>query len=308
MIAVLTGGTGGAKLIQGLSHEMDLADLTIICNTADDFILHGLNISPDLDTIMYTLAGLSDETKGWGVRGDTFAALEQLERYGFEPWFGVGDKDLATHIARTGLMSEGLTLSQVTEKLRKTLGVRATIVPMSDQPVETRITTVEGEMSFQDYFVRRRWQPEVRQVAYSGIEKIQAAPGVIAAIRSACGILLCPSNPITSIGPILAVPGVRDAVRETKAPVVGVSPIIGKSAVSGPAHKLMAAMAWDVSAYGVAAGCADLLDAFIIDCEDRKQQGSVEALGVKCVVSSIRMHSLADKRRLACEVLALVGK
>src|SRR5919205_898997 len=218
MWVVLTGGTGGAKLIQGLSQEIDSEQLTIVCNTADDFVLYGLHISPDLDTIMYTLSGIGDHAKGWGLEGDTFAALEQFERYGYETWFKIGDKDLATHIARSKLLRDGFTLSQATERLSSALGVRARILPMSDQSVETRMETAEGEISFQEYFVKQRCQPGVMRVFYAGIERSAPAPGVLEALRSATAIIVCPSNPITSIGPILAIPGIRDAIRKTAAP------------------------------------------------------------------------------------------
>jgi LPPG:FO 2-phospho-L-lactate transferase len=308
MFAVLTGGTGGAKLIQGLSHEIDAEELTIICNTADDLVLYGLNISPDVDTIMYTLAGLSDDAKGWGVRGDTFTALEQFERYGYETWFKLGDKDLATHIMRTKLMREGFTLSHITERLSCTLGARAVILPMSDEPVETRVESPDGEIAFQEYFVKRRWQPEVTRVFYKGIERSKPAPGVIEALGDAAGIILCPSNPITSIGPILAVPGIRDAIKHAAAPVVGVSPIIGQTAITGPAHKLLAAEGWEVSSCGVAEGYSDLLDALFIAAEDEDQRERIEPLAIEAVPTSIRMDTLADKRRLARELLAFLRK
>jgi LPPG:FO 2-phospho-L-lactate transferase len=308
MLVVLTGGTGGAKLIQGLSQEIAAEELTIICNTADDFVLYGLNISPDLDTIMYTLAGLSDDEKGWGIRGDTFTALEQFRRYGYETWFKLGDRDLSTHIARTKLIREGIVLSQTTHELTRALGVRATLLPMSDQPVESRVETSAGEISFQEYFVKYRCRPEVRRVFYAGIGESRPAPGVIEAISKASGVILCPSNPITSIGPVLAVPGIRGALKESPAPVVGVSPIIGDAAVSGPAHRLMAAHGWEASAYGAAKGYADLLDGFFIAQEDETHQSRIEALGIEPVITSIRMISLADKRRLAGELLAFIEK
>ena len=308
MLAVLTGGTGGAKLVQGLSYEIDPSELTIICNTADDFGLHGLHISPDLDTILYTLAGLSDDARGWGIRGDTFTALEQFERYGCAIWFKLGDKDLATHITRTKLLREGLTLSQVTDKLRRALGVRAAIHPMSNDRVETRIETPEEELSFQEYFVKERWKPHVKRVFYAGIETSRPAPGILEAIQRATAIILCPSNPVTSIGPILAVPGIREALRETTAPVVGVSPMIGAAAISGPAHKLMAAMGMEASAFGVARGYVDWLDTFVMDTADVKLKDRFAELAIKATATSIRMDSLTDKRRLAREVLALIKK
>ena len=308
MLVVLTGGTGGAKLIEGLSHEVDPAELTIICNTADDFVLHGLNISPDLDTIMYTLAGLSDPEQGWGIRGDTFTVLQQLEKLGGEAWFKLGDRDIATHITRTRLLRDGLELSEVTDLLRRQLHIKSRIFPMSNDGIETRVDTAEGEISFQEYFVKRRWQPEVRKVFYAGVESSRPVPGALQAIGNAAGIVICPSNPVTSIGPILAVPGIRDALKQATAPVVGVSPIIGESAISGPAHKLMAAQGMEPSALGVAKGYADFLDRFVIDSEDEALTNKLEALGIGVVVTSIRMKSLGDKQRLARQVLALFDK
>jgi LPPG:FO 2-phospho-L-lactate transferase len=308
MLVVLTGGTGGAKLIKGLSHEVDATELTVICNTADDFVLHGLNVSPDLDTVMYTLAGMSDSAKGWGIQDDTFGVLAQLEKLGAEAWFKLGDRDIATHIIRTHLLRAGLRLSDVTDRLRTHLGVKTRILPMSDDDIETRIETSEADISFQEYFVKQRWQPEVKKVFYAGVEKSRAAPGVLAAICDAAKIVICPSNPVTSIGPILAIPGVRNALTETKAPVVGVSPMIGESAISGPAHKLMAAQGMNPSAFGVAKSYADLLDWFVIDPKDERLRDKIEALGIKVVATSVVMKTLDDKRRLAREVLALFEK
>lgn len=308
MLVVLTGGTGGAKLIEGFSHEVDPAELTIICNTADDFVLHGLNISPDLDTIMYTLAGLSDPEQGWGIRGDTFTVLQQLEKLGGDAWFKLGDRDIATHITRTRLLRDGLELSEVTDLLRRQLHIKSRIFSMSNDGIETRVDTAEGEISFQEYFVKRRWQPEVRKVFYAGVESSRPAPGVLQAIGDAAGIVICPSNPVTSIGPIVAVPGIRDALKQATAPVIGVSPIIGESAISGPAHKLMAAQGMEPSALGVAKGYVGFLNRFVIDSEDEALTSKLEALGIGVVVTSIRMKSLGDKQRLARQVLALFDK
>jgi LPPG:FO 2-phospho-L-lactate transferase len=306
MWVVLTGGTGGAKLIQGLSWEFDPAQLTIICNTADDFFLHGLSISPDIDTVMYNLAGLSDDARGWGVRGDTFAALRQLEKYGCEAWFQLGDQDLATHITRTKLLREGRKLSEVTDWLCAALQVTAKILPMTDDRVETRVETARGEISFQDYFVKQRWQPEVKRVSYAGIESCRPAARVIDSIQRATGVIICPSNPVTSIGPILAVPGIREALQATPAPVIGVSPIIGKAAISGPAHELMKAMGSEASAAAVAECYADLLDNFVIDHEDAESKKRIERSGIRVTTSAIRMATVVDKRRLAREVVALI--
>jgi len=306
MLAVLTGGTGGAKLIQGLSLETDPAELVIICSTADDFVFHGLHISPDLDTITYTLAGVADTERGWGIKGDTFATLEWIGKYGGESWFKLGDRDLATHITRTHLLKNGLTLTQVTEQIRKALAVRSAILPMSDDKVETRIWTPKGEISFQEYFVKERWSSEVSGVAYAGAEKSRPAPGVVDAIRKARAVIVCPSNPVTSIGAILAVPGIKAALKETQAQVIGVSPIIQGAAVTGPADKLMVAMGMEASSSGVAKAFADFLDTLVIAPEDGSQRNRIEALGVKTVATAIRMNSLDDKKRLAREVLALV--
>ena len=306
MLVVLTGGTGGAKLIQGLSLEIKPGELVIVCNTADDFVLHGLSISPDLDTITYTLAGIGDTSKGWGIKEDTFQVLECLGRYGGESWFQLGDRDLATHITRSALLRDGLRLSQVTEHIRKALGVKTTIIPMSDDRIETKIVTPRGEISFQEYFVRNKWTDEVKEVSLAGVENSLAAPGVIDAIQEATAVVLCPSNPVTSIGPILAVPGVRKSLKETDVPVVAVSPIIRDVPVSGPAHKLMAATGMEVSALGVAKAYADFLDVILVAPEDRDLHGKIENLGVKPVATHIRMDSLTEKRRLAREILQVI--
>lgn len=308
MILALTGGTGGAKLVQGLAAEIDPADLTIICNTADDAIFHGLHVSPDIDTIVYTLAGLNDEQRGWGLAGESFVALEQLRGLGEEVWFRLGDKDLATHILRTQLLRQGITLSGVTQRIRTALDVKSQILPMSDDRIETRIVTSGGEISFQEYFVRERWAPEVKQVFFAGIEQSKPAPGVLEAIRNAAGIVICPSNPVTSIGPILAVPGVRQALVGYDRRVVGVSPIVAGAAISGPAHRLMRVKDLEPSVKGVAKGYADLLDVLVIGIEDQELQAEIKKIGVKPVLANIRMNSPADKHRLAREVLALLVK
>lgn len=308
MLVVLTGGTGGAKLIEGLAAEMDPAQLTIVCNTGDDCMFHGLHVSPDIDTITYTLAGLSDARKGWGIKDDSFTVLEQLRRLGHDAWFNLGDKDIATHITRTRLLSEGLRLSQVTARIRSALGVKAKILPMSDDPIETRVITPEGEISFQEFFVKERWSREVLAVNFRGADRSRAAPGVLDAIRQSTAVVIAPSNPITSIGPILAITEIRKALQRSVVPVAAVSPIIGNKAVSGPAHKLLAAQGMEPSVFGVADVYRDLLNRFIIDHEDRASKGRIEKLGIRVVESSIRLSSLDDKRRLAREVLALVKK
>jgi LPPG:FO 2-phospho-L-lactate transferase len=308
MLVVLTGGTGGAKLIEGLAAEMDPAQLTIVCNTGDDCVFHGLHISPDIDTITYTLAGMSDVQQGWGIKGDSFTVLEQLRCLGNDAWFKLGDRDFATHITRTRLLSEGLTLSQVTARIRSALGVKAKILPMSDDRIETRVITPEGEISFQEFFVKDRWSSEVVAVHFRGAERGRAAPGVLDVIRQSTAVIIAPSNPITSIGPILAVAEIRKALQRSVVPVAAVSPIIGNKAVSGPAHKLMAARGMESNVFGVADGYRDLLNRFIIDREDGAWRSRIEKLGIRVAESSIRLSSFDDKRRLAREVLALVKK
>jgi LPPG:FO 2-phospho-L-lactate transferase len=308
MLVVLTGGTGGAKLIAGLAAEIAPSELTIICNTGDDAIFHGLYVSPDIDTITYTLAGLSDSEKGWGIRGDTFTTLEQLRRLGNDAWFNLGDKDLATHITRTKLLNEGLKLCEVTERIRRQLGVQSRILPMSDDRVETHVQTPQGELSFQEFFVKERWARDVTSVQFIGAAQARPAPAVLNAIHHAQAIIVCPSNPITSIGPILAVPGIRAALKQASTPVIGVSPIIGAAAISGPAHKLMVASGFEASALGIARCYGDFLDTLLIAVEDCASMPAVEAFKVMPICTDIRMGDFAAKRRLAREVLALVKK
>ncbi len=304
MIVALTGGTGGAKLVEGLAAVVDPSELMIVCNTGDDCVFHGLHISPDIDTITYTLAGLSDTEKGWGIKGDTFAVLEQLRLLGDDPWFNLGDKDLATHITRTRLLKEGRKLSEISEQIRRALAVRSQILPMSDERVETSVETPQGEISFQEFFVKQRWSPEVQAVRFLGAEQSRPGPGVLEAIQRADAIIICPSNPITSIGPILAVPGIRAALQEASVPVVGVSPIIGTAAISGPAHKLMIACGFEASALGVARGYGDFLDTLLIADEDAESAPQIRDLKINPVCTGIRMPTGVDKQRLARQVLA----
>jgi LPPG:FO 2-phospho-L-lactate transferase len=308
MLTVLTGGTGGAKLIEGLAAEIDPAELTIICNTADDCVFHGLYVSPDLDTITYTLAGISDGAKGWGIRDETFTVLQQLERLGESVWFKLGDKDLATHIIRSRLLNDGVQLARITRQLCDRLKVRARILPMSDERVETRVRTPEGDISFQEYFVKERWSKAVMSVRFEGAERSRPAPQVLEAIAQASAVVVCPSNPVTSIGPILSVPGIRAALIETQAKIVAVSPIIGASAISGPAHKLMAAAGLEPSVLGVAQAYADFLDVFVIANEDAPMKARLEGLGITTVMTDIMMSDLDGKRHVARSVMALLGK
>lgn len=303
-VVALAGGVGGAKLADGLARLLPPPDLTIVVNTADDFTWHGLHISPDLDTVMYTLAGLANPETGWGVVGDAFLALDMLGRYGQETWFHVGDRDLATHVLRSHLLRQGMTLTAVTATLARALGVGATLLPMSNERVETVVETDTGDLSFQEYFVRYAWQPVVRRLRWDGLDVARPAPGVLPALQAAAVVVICPSNPFVSIGPMLALPGVRASLRAARR-VLAVSPIVGGRALKGPAAKMMAELGQPVSAVSVAQGYADFLNAFILDRVDSAEVPQVEALGVRPFVTDTIMQDQAGRIRLAQQVLKL---
>ena len=302
-VTALAGGTGAAKLLRGLAACLDPADLTIIGNTGDDTEVWGLHVSPDLDTVTYALAGLLDVARGWGRAGETFRALEAMAALGGSTWFSLGDRDLATHLTRTIALRAGETLTAVTARLAARLGVRARILPMSDAPVRTSVTTIEGRLTFQEYFVRDKAQGDVVSVAYDGAVAARPAPGVVDAIATAELVVVCPSNPVTSIGPILAVPGIAEALRATKASVVGVSPIIGGAPVSGPAGRLMKARGLAVSPLGVAAAYAPWLRALLIDAGDAGETAALSRAGVRAVTADIMMTDRAREVALARRVL-----
>jgi LPPG:FO 2-phospho-L-lactate transferase len=303
-ITALAGGTGAAKLLRGLGRVIDLRDLTVIVNTGDDAEIWGLHVSPDLDTVCYTLGGVIDERKGWGLTDETFHALDQIARFGEPVWFNLGDRDLATHLHRTRLLREGRTLTQITRSIAQALGVTPTVLPMSDQPVRTRILGPDGWLAFQEYFVREKAQVEVRGVNYAGAPVARPAPGVLDALRTADAILVCPSNPITSIGPILAVPGLVEALRATDASVAAVSPIVGGDAVSGPAGRLMAAAGLPVSAVGVARAYRGWLDVLVFDEQDRALAPEIRDAGAVPVAAPTMMSSREAEAALARHVLA----
>ena len=302
-ITALAGGTGAAKLLRGLARLIDPRDLTVVVNTGDDAEVWGLHVSPDLDTVCYTLGGVIDERKGWGLTGETFNALDQIGRFGEATWFNLGDRDLATHLHRTRLLREGHTLSQVTHAVAAALGVSARILPMSDQPVRTRILGPDGWLAFQEYFVREKAQVDVRAVSYAGAARARPAPGVVDAITTADAVLVCPSNPITSVGPILAVPGLVEVLRATEATVVAVSPIVGGDAVSGPAGRLMASAGLPVSATGVARAYAHWLDVLIFDERDGALASEIVRTGVRPVAAPTIMSSREAEVDLARRVL-----
>lgn len=298
-IVALAGGVGAARFLDGVIRVMAPANLIVICNTGDDAEIHGLHVSPDLDTVLYTLAGLADSRRGWGLRGDTFHCLDRLGRLGAETWFQLGDRDLATHLYRTERLRQGATLSEVSRELAAALGVKARVVPMSDRPVRTRVLTRSGELEFQTYFVRHKARDRVLGVRFEGAEHARPAPGVLEAIRQAAGIVVCPSNPIISIGPLLAVPGIREALRQTSARVAAISPIVGGRAVKGPAARMMRSMGMRASAAQVAELYGDFLDVFVLDRTDRNQATAVEELGMRVVIADTIMKNVKTKKALA---------
>jgi len=304
-ITALAGGVGASKLLLGLYGVMDPTDLTIIVNTGDDIVLHGLKISPDLDIVTYTLAGVVDPKKGWGLRAETFHALKHLAAYGRPNWFNLGDRDLATHIHRTALLAEGKTLSQAADFIRKALGVKSRILPMSDDPVPTMIDSNEGPLHFQEYLVKRRTEPIVKGIRFAGAESAQPAPGVLEAIRNADRILICPSNPLISIGPILAVPQVRAELRAHKEKVFAVCPIVAGKSLKGPSDKMLSQLGHAPTALGVAKLYADFTGTFVIDPADKSQSTAISALGMKAAVFPTVMKTLAQKRKLARTLLSV---
>jgi LPPG:FO 2-phospho-L-lactate transferase len=304
MIVVLTGGTGGAKFVDGLRQIVPAKDLTIIVNTGDDLEWWGLYVSPDLDSITYVLAGLLSKERGWGVKGDTFFCLQAMGELGEPIWFHAGDRDLAVHLLRTKMLKEGKTLSEVSAEIALKMGVQARILPMCNARVETRVDTPIGELSFEEYFVQRWYQDPVNSIRFAGIEKAEPAPGVLDAIMSASIVLLAPSNPVTSIGPILAVPGIVEALKQTGAPVVAVSPIIGNAAVSGPAGILMAAQGLPVSIAGVAQAYSEFLDVLIVDKCDAKAAEDLGKSGLRVCCAKTVMGTADEKIELARQALA----
>jgi LPPG:FO 2-phospho-L-lactate transferase len=306
MIVVLTGGTGGAKFVDGLRLAAPPEELTFIVNTGDDLEWWGLHISPDLDSITYGLAGLLSRERGWGVKGDTFYCLQAMGQLGEPIWFHVGDRDLGVHLLRSRLLRGGKTLTEATAEIAAKLGVESRILPMSDDRVETRVDTPIGELSFQEYFVQRWYQDPVNGVRFEGATQSRPAPEVVEAIINASAVIVAPSNPITSIGPILAVPGIRQALRETRATIAAVSPIIGNAAVSGPAGILMAAKRLPVSIAGIAEAYEDFLDILIADVRDTESAKKLErpTLSVRC--TNTIMQTTDDKMKLARTVLAVL--
>jgi LPPG:FO 2-phospho-L-lactate transferase len=303
MIVVLAGGVGGAKMAQGVQRAVGAGELTVVVNTADDFELYGLRISPDLDTVLYTLAGIANPATGWGIEGDTLFNQKALSRLGEEPWFMLGDQDLATHLLRTARMEAGGTLSQVTGDFARSLSVPSTILPVTDSDIRTFVETPAGTFAFQDYFVRRHQTDDVLGIRIAGIEQAAPTAAVLEAIANAEIIVLAPSNPIVSIGPVLDVPGGRDALTQSPAVKVAVSPIIGGQALKGPADKMLKTLGHESSALGVAKIYQGLIDGFVIDEVDAGLLPEVEALGMPAIALQSIMGDAADRERFAQEVL-----
>lgn len=299
MIVVLAGGIGAAKFLEGLVAVMPPEEVTVIANTGDDACFHGLHVSPDMDTVMYTLAGWVDRGRGWGIAGDTFHCLEALQGLGAATWFQLGDRDLATHLYRTRRLREGATLADVTRELCQAAGVRCRLVPMSNDPAPTRLRTSAGMLSFQEYFVKLRQEPEVLEVDLAAAERSAAAPGVVQSVMEAAGVIVAPSNPLISIGPILAVRGVREALRQTRAPLAAISPIVGGKALKGPADRMLTSLGLGASASAVAELYRDFADVFVLDQQDVHLQPEVESKGMTAVVTQTIMATSEAKQQLA---------
>lgn len=304
MITALAGGVGAARLLRGLVAVAGRGDVTAVVNTGDDIVLHGLHISPDLDTVSYTLAGWSDDERGWGLAGESWTVMEQLQRLGGEAWFRLGDRDLATHLYRTHRLAQGVTLSQVTAELVERIGVPATLLPMSDDPVRTMVTLVDGEeVGFQQYFVGLGHAVAVQSVRFDGAQRSVPAPGVVEAIAAAERIVICPSNPVVSIGPILAVPGVRQALAERRRDTVAVSPLVGGVALKGPADRLLRELGHQATSAGLAHLYRDVAGTLVIDDVDAADAAAVSAEGMGCVVTPTVMADAGRAADLARTVL-----
>ena len=301
---VLAGGVGAARLLAGLIQVVDPTTITAVVNTGDDLVLHGLEISPDLDTVTYTLAGAMDPDRGWGLAGETWQAMESLRRYGDEAWFNLGDRDLGTHLFRTSRRRSGATLSEVTLEITRAWGLDVRLLPVTDDAIRTRLTVDgEGEIGFQEYFVHRQHSVPVRAVRFEGADASTPAPGVLPAIAGAATVVIAPSNPIVSIGPVLAVPGVRDAVMARRSDVVAVSPIVAGAALKGPADRLLIELGHESTVVGVARLYAELAATLVIDTADAELAGAVEAEGMRCVVTDTIMSTPARSAALGRVVL-----
>jgi LPPG:FO 2-phospho-L-lactate transferase len=310
VILALAGGVGGAKLAHGLAMQVPPEELLIVVNTGDDFVHLGLNISPDLDTVMYWLAGINDTARGWGLAGESWNFMASLEKLGGPTWFMLGDRDLATHFERTQRLSRGERLSDVTAHLCKQLGIRHRIVPMTDEKVRTIVHTSEGALEFQHYFVRRQCEPQVLRLEFEGAQSVSPSPAFRAALarEDLAAIVICPSNPLLSVEPILAVKDVRASIQSHHAPVISVSPIVGGRAIKGPAAKIFRELGREASAFGIAQYYSGLIDGLVIDNIDAHLKQPIEALGLRVTVTNTVMKTSQDQARLANQVVALAAR
>ena len=308
MITALAGGVGASKFLEGLSRAMPPENISIIVNTGDDIKLFDLYIAPDLDIVTYTLAGIVNPVTGWGIKDDSFNCLVRLLNYTEgERWFNLGDQDLATHIFRTQMLREGHPLSAVADRVRTRLGVKSRILPMTDTHTPTTIITDQGSLHFQEYLIKHRTEPTVKAIRFENIESAQPAPGVIESILSAEAVIICPSNPLISIGPILAVSQVRDSLKQTKAPVIAISPLVGGASLKGPTDRMLSDLRMEVSAEQVARLYADFLDVFVLDRQDEGARAKIEALGLKVIVTDTIMSDGDKKLALAETTLAALN-
>ena len=303
----LVGGVGGSKLVLGLSHILDPDHLMIVVNTGDDEEIYGLYVSPDLDTVMYTLADVVNKKFGWGVGDDSFVTLNQLDKYGVDTWFKIGDIDFATHIFRTKMIQSGMTLSEITKQLCSKFNIKHHVVPMTDGKVNTILETDKGIMEFQEYFVKNQFKPSVKSIFFNGIEDCVASPDFDIALNEYDDLIICPSNPFLSILPILSIPDVRSKIRNFNGTKVAVSPIIGNDSIKGPAGKMLKEQGYEVSALGVAKLYSDICDIFVIDVSDKNLISEIEDLGIEVQLSNIMMNTKEDKIALAKNLLSLLG-
>ena len=304
-VVALAGGVGGAKLALGFSHILGPEELTVVVNTADDDHFYGLHVSPDLDTVLYTLAGVSNAEMGWGLAGESFRTLDRLKEYGVDAWFNLGDLDLATHLYRTKMLEEGKTLSEVCQQLARSLGVEHKILPVTDSPIKTMVETQDGIMSFQEYFVKNRCDPIVKSIDFNGSSNCTVTPGVRRAVLNMDLLVFCPSNPFVSIAPILSVPGFKEMIESFSGKSIGVSPIVGGEAIKGPAAKMLKELGHDVSPVGVARQYVGLCNTFIIDEKDVDLKQEIESLGMNVFVTQTIMETDQDKKRLAEYILEI---
>ena len=302
-VVVLAGGVGASKLLVGLSQVIPPELITIVGNTGDDFKVCGLRICPDLDTVTYTLAGKVDPSRGWGVSGDDFDCLEWLQAYGAPSWFRLGDRDLATHLWRTHLLGQGVGLAEVTARIGRTWGLRSLLLPMTESYTPTRIVTEQGELHLQEYLVREQCRPRVLQVGYPQVERSRLPPGLPEKVAGACRVVVAPSNPLISIGPILAVPGMKDLLQGSGLPITAVSPLVGGKALKGPAAKMLSELGYPASALGVARMLQGVANQFVLDRQDSALKEEIEGLGMQVKVTNTVMTSLADKVALAEAVM-----